>query len=54
MGDQIGEIDATMFKDILCGFLGEDKVIKPKVKTGALELRGFKWKTGVKLYDSKK
>lgn len=54
MGENIGEMDAADFKDILCGFLGDDKVIKPKAKTGALELRGFKWKTGVKLYDNKK
>jgi len=49
MGDQIGDIDATMFKDILCGFLGEDKVVKPKTKGGALELMGVKWRSGVKL-----
>lgn len=49
MGDGLGDIDASTFKDILCGFLGEDKVIRPKVKTGALELRGFKWREGVKL-----
>jgi len=50
MGDSIGDIDAATFKDILCGFLAEDKVIKPKVKSGALELRGYKWKSGVKLH----
>ena len=44
MGEQLGDIDANMFKEILCGFLGEDKVIKPKVKSGALELRGVKWR----------
>jgi hypothetical protein len=49
MGDQIGDIDANTFKDILCGFLGEDKVIKPKTKGGALELIGVKWKDGLKL-----
>jgi len=49
MGDSIGDIDAATFKDILCGFLAEDKVVKPKVKSGALELRGYKWKLGVKL-----
>ena len=42
MGEELGDIDATMFKDILCGFLGEDKVIKPKTKGGALELIGVK------------
>jgi hypothetical protein len=49
MCDGLGDIDASTFKDILCGFLGEDKVIRPKVKTSALELRGFKWREGVKL-----
>lgn len=42
MGDKLGNIDAMVFKDVLCGFLGEDKVIKPKTKGGALELRGVK------------
>jgi hypothetical protein len=42
MGEELGDIDATMFKDILCGFLGEDKVVKPKTKGGALELIGVK------------
>ena len=44
MGDKLGDIDANMFKDILCGFLGEDKVVKSKTKSGALELRGVKFK----------
>ena len=42
MGDKLGNIDATVFKDVLCGFLGEDKVVKPKTKAGALELRGVR------------
>jgi len=49
MGEELGDIDTTMFKDILCGFLGEDKVVKPKTKGGALELIGVKWRSGVKL-----
>jgi len=49
MGDELGDIDATMFKDILCGFLGEDKVVKPKTKGSALDIKGVKWRTGVKL-----
>jgi hypothetical protein len=49
MGEDLGDIDATMFKDILCGFLGEDKVVKPKTKGGALELMGVKWRAEVKL-----
>jgi len=47
VGDQLKDIDANMFKDILCGFLGEDKVLKPKTKGGALELKGVKWRAGV-------
>ena len=54
MGDKIGNIDATVFKDVLCGFLGEANVIKPKTKNSALEIRGFRFKDGVKMYDSKK
>lgn len=53
MGENLGDIDATAFKDILCGFLGEDKITKPKVKGGALELKGFKWRAGVKLHEPK-
>lgn len=49
MGEELGDIDATMFKDILCGFLGEDKVVKPKTKGGALDIKGVKWRSGVKL-----
>lgn len=48
-GDKLGEIDVSTFKNILCGFLGDDKVIKPKIKGGALELKGVKWRPGVKL-----
>jgi hypothetical protein len=46
MGDKLGNIDATVFKDILCGFLSETNVVKPKTKSGALELRGVKWRGG--------
>ena len=49
VGDNIGDLDATTFKEILCGFLGEDKVQKPKTKGGALEIRGYKWREGVRL-----
>ena len=42
MGEQLGDIDANMFKDILRRFLGEDKVVKSKTKSGALELIGVK------------
>ena len=42
IGEQLGDIDTNMFKDILCGFLGEDKVVKSKTKSGALELKGVR------------
>jgi hypothetical protein len=42
MGDKLGNIDAIVFKDVLCGFLSDANVIKPKTKGGALELRGVK------------
>jgi hypothetical protein len=48
MGEKIGDIDVITFKNILCGFLGEDKVIKPKIKGGALDIKGVKWRPGVK------
>ena len=44
MGDKLGNIDATVFKDVLCGFLSEVNVVKPKVKNGALEIKGFRVK----------
>jgi hypothetical protein len=44
MDDSMGEIDCTTFKHILCSFLGEDKVVKSKTKTGALEICGVKWR----------
>ena len=53
MGENMGDIDATMFKDILCGLLGEDKIVKPKTKSGALELRGVKWRSEVTRSDPK-
>ena len=43
-GDNLGPMDANSFKDILCGFLGEDKVFRPKAKGGALGIKGFKWR----------
>jgi hypothetical protein len=36
------DMDANTFKDILCGFLGSEKVNKPKVKGSALEIMGYK------------
>lgn len=47
LGERMMGIEANAFKDILFSMLGETKVIKPKVKGGALELKGIKWKAGV-------
>ena len=39
-------MDANAFKDILCSFLHESKVVKPKTKAGALEIIGYRCKVG--------
>jgi hypothetical protein len=44
MGDKMVNIDAIAFKEILCGFLSESNVVKPKTKNGALEIKGFRFK----------
>ena len=48
-GENLGDLDATTFKEILCGFLGEEKVQKPKTKGGALEIKGYVWRPEVRL-----
>jgi len=37
------DMDANAFKDVLCGFLGSERVNKPKVKGGALDILGYKF-----------
>ena len=37
-------IDSAWFKKELCGFLGEGKIIMPKVKNGAIEIINYKLK----------
>ncbi len=39
-------MEVNGFKETLCGFLGGECVLKPKVRGGALEIRGWKWKGG--------
>jgi hypothetical protein len=39
-------MEVNGFKETLCGFLGGECVMKPKVRGGALEIRGWKWKGG--------
>jgi hypothetical protein len=40
----VENIDASGFKQVLCSFLHESKVVKPKTKGGALEIVGYKMK----------
>jgi hypothetical protein len=40
----VENIDASGFKQVLCSFLHESKVVKPKTKGGALEIMGYKMK----------
>lgn len=37
-------LDANGFKNILCSFLHESKIVRPKTKGGALEIMGYKIK----------
>ena len=37
-------LDANGFKNILCSFLHESKIVRPKTKGGALEINGYKMK----------
>jgi LEA14-like dessication related protein len=42
--DLIGEITAIEFKDVLYSFLSEDRIVKPRNKAGALEIKNIRWK----------
>jgi hypothetical protein len=42
--DLVGEIQANEFKDILYSFLSEERIIKPRNKFGALEIKNVRWK----------
>jgi hypothetical protein len=44
LGDDLREMDYASFKEVLCSFLGEEKVVRGKGKTGALEISGVAWK----------
>lgn len=43
-GNIANALEANGFKDVLCSFLHESKIVKPKTKTGALEIVGYKIK----------
>ena len=38
------ELDTVWFKNVLSGFLSDKQLIKPKMKTGAYEVKNIKWK----------
>jgi ribosomal protein S18 len=39
------KIDCNIFKDILSSFITEKNIIKPRTKTGAIEILNYSWKT---------
>jgi hypothetical protein len=42
--DLIGEIQANEFKDMIYTFISEDRIVKPRNKYGALEIKNIRWK----------
>lgn len=54
MGNEIGDMGCNTFKDILCSFLGEGKILKPKVKNSALEIINYRWRDGVEIQEGAK
>jgi len=42
--DLIGEIQANEFKDMIYTFISEDRIVKPRNKFGALEIKNIRWK----------
>ena len=42
--NMLHEIDANKFKDILCAFVTEDCLLRPKTKNGAIEIKNICWK----------
>jgi hypothetical protein len=42
--DLVGEIEANDFKDMIYTFIAEDRIIKPRNKFGALEIKNIRWK----------
>jgi hypothetical protein len=42
--DLIGEIQANDFKDMIYTFISEDRIVKPRNKFGALEIKNIRWK----------
>ena len=42
--DLIGEIQANEFKDMIYTFISHDRIVKPRNKFGALEIKNIRWK----------
>jgi len=42
--DLVGEIQANDFKDVIYTFIAPDRIIKPRNKFGALEIKNLRWK----------
>jgi hypothetical protein len=42
--DLVGEIEANEFKDMIYTFISEDRIVKPRNKFGALEIKNIRWK----------
>ena len=42
--DLVGEIEANEFKNIIYTFISPDRIIKPRNKFGALEIKNIRWK----------
>ena len=42
--DLVGEIQANDFKDMIYTFISHDRIVKPRNKFGALEIKNLRWK----------
>jgi len=42
--DLVGEIEANEFKNVIYTFISQDRIIKPRNKFGALEIKNIRWK----------
>lgn len=42
--DLVGEIEANEFKNVIYTFISNDRIIKPRNKFGALEIKNIRWK----------
>jgi hypothetical protein len=42
--DLVGEIEANEFKNFIYTFISQDRIIKPRNKFGALEIKNIRWK----------